>query len=248
VYPAIGLTSTDLPVVLWQQVVCYPPPYPFIEKIYWSTFNGETWQYAVPMENLSQSEKPSLVIDNGGNIHATWQLNTWVDLTVYDSIMYSHYNGSVWSSPINISGAIDKENSVSSYIASDPQGNLHVVWVSFGNEWPIAPAVYYTYHNSVVEVRENQPPMPPLKFALEQNYPNPFNPSTVITYSIPTQSLVTLAVYDILGREIATLLDSRQLPGQHSVLFDARDIASGVYFYQLKANGEVATRKMLSIH
>ncbi|MDD3558424.1 MAG: T9SS type A sorting domain-containing protein, partial [Melioribacteraceae bacterium] len=86
----------------------------------------------------------------------------------------------------------------------------------------------------------------PEKFHLSQNYPNPFNPSTVIKYSIAgQQEFVTLKVFDVLGREIATLVNKKQSPGNYSVTFDARELSSGVYFYQLTAGKAKETKKMI---
>jgi len=84
----------------------------------------------------------------------------------------------------------------------------------------------------------------PEHFSLEQNYPNPFNPSTTISYHLGSRSHVTLAVFDILGREVSTLVNSIEDPGFKSVLWEASEVASGVYFYQLKAGPYIATRKM----
>lgn len=77
----------------------------------------------------------------------------------------------------------------------------------------------------------------PESFGLNQNYPNPFNPTTVISYQISTVSHVTLKVYDVLGREVANLVDQRQNAGYYNVIFDASRFASGVYFCRLVANG-----------
>ncbi len=94
----------------------------------------------------------------------------------------------------------------------------------------------------------------PMEFILLQNYPNPFNPSTVIGYRVQGSGygVVTLKVYDILGREVVTLVNGRESPGMHTVRFDARlpggqgsGLASGVYFYRLTAGGMSQTRKML---
>ena len=89
----------------------------------------------------------------------------------------------------------------------------------------------------------------PRAFELEQNYPNPFNPSTAIRFSLPATEKVTLAVYDILGKRVATLLDGEQLnTGQHTVDFDASALASGVYTYRLQAGSEfVQSRRMLLV-
>jgi hypothetical protein len=87
----------------------------------------------------------------------------------------------------------------------------------------------------------------PDDFILEQNYPNPFNPSTVISYQLPVSSDVTLKVYDILGNEIATLVDEHKPAGRYEVDFNASSLSSGVYFYQLKANNFIKTKKMILI-
>jgi agmatine deiminase len=89
----------------------------------------------------------------------------------------------------------------------------------------------------------------PGSFALEQNYPNPFNPSSVITYQLPVSSDVTLKVYDILGNEIVTLVDEYKQAGKYKVEFNPvsgnRNLASGIYFYQLKVDSFIETKKML---
>ncbi len=76
-------------------------------------------------------------------------------------------------------------------------------------------------------------------FFLSQNYPNPFNPSTIIKYSIPQSSLVQLRVYDVLGREVSSLVSERKSKGEHAVEFNAKNIPSGVYFYQLQSSPSI---------
>ncbi|MCX6121268.1 MAG: C25 family cysteine peptidase [Ignavibacteriales bacterium] len=85
----------------------------------------------------------------------------------------------------------------------------------------------------------------PESFALKQNYPNPFNPTTVIVYQLPAQSNVTLIVFDMLGREVKTLVNDRQSAGLHSVIFNASGLTSGVYFYRLQAGSFTETKKLL---
>jgi hypothetical protein len=94
-------------------------------------------------------------------------------------------------------------------------------------------------------VSDLAPAMIPSEFALRQNYPNPFNPSTVVSYQLPVASKVRLIVYDLLGREVAKLLDEVKEPGTYSVTWDAAGLASGVYFYSLQAASFVQTRKMM---
>ncbi len=85
----------------------------------------------------------------------------------------------------------------------------------------------------------------PGEFALRQNYPNPFNPSTTIQYDVPAASRVSIRVYDMLGREVATLVDGDVAAGIHTVSFDARNLASGVYVYRLETAGKVMNRSMM---
>jgi hypothetical protein len=90
----------------------------------------------------------------------------------------------------------------------------------------------------------------PTEYSLSQNYPNPFNPSTTIKYSIPNVEsghapTVLLKVYDILGREVATLVNKQQKAGNYEVTFNALNLTSGVYFYRLKSGGFTQSKKMI---
>ena len=98
---------------------------------------------------------------------------------------------------------------------------------------------------AIVAVEE--PRTTPDRFLLEQNYPNPFNPTTVIRYQVPVASDVRLVVYDLLDREISTLVNETKNAGYYRVEFDARDLSSGVYFYRLRAGDFVLTRKWLLV-
>ncbi|HEX2961250.1 MAG TPA: T9SS type A sorting domain-containing protein [Ignavibacteriales bacterium] len=84
----------------------------------------------------------------------------------------------------------------------------------------------------------------PSSYSLVQNYPNPFNPSTFITYEIPKAGMVTLRVYDILGRQVAQLVNESQNAGKYSVTFNAADLPSGIYIYELRANDFQMSKKM----
>ena len=85
----------------------------------------------------------------------------------------------------------------------------------------------------------------PSEFKLEQNFPNPFNPTTNISYSVAAPIMVTLKVYDVLGREIKTLVNNLQSPGNYTITFDARGLSSGVYFYRLSAGDFNVSKKLM---
>ena len=82
-------------------------------------------------------------------------------------------------------------------------------------------------------------------FALDQNYPNPFNPSTTVRYELPKDSRVSLRVFNILGQEVATLVNGEQKAGYKSIEWNAGSVASGVYFYRLEAGDFSASKKLL---
>jgi len=86
----------------------------------------------------------------------------------------------------------------------------------------------------------------PASFALDQNYPNPFNPSTTIQFQVQKAGRVSLKVYNILGEQVATLLDEAKAAGSYAVSFDAGTLASGMYFYRLSSDAGLSeTRKMV---
>ncbi len=87
----------------------------------------------------------------------------------------------------------------------------------------------------------------PLQFQLEQNYPNPFNPKTVISYQLPVKSIVSLKLYDILGREVATLVNEIKSAGNHAAVWNAKHLPSGIYFCRLAAGGFTQIKKLALI-
>ena len=102
-------------------------------------------------------------------------------------------------------------------------------------------------HNRIILTKDGEEDLltAPVEFALEQNYPNPFNPTTTIKYSIPEAGNVELKVYDILGNEVATLVNEVKSPGNYAAEFDASVFASGVYIYTINANNFAQSKKMI---
>lgn len=111
--------------------------------------------------------------------------------------------------------------------------NMEIPWAD--------PFLFFTKEHPSA-ITEDHPA--PTRFDLKHNHPNPFNPSTKIPYTIPETSHVTLEVYDITGKKVATLVNDIKNAGYHQVIFDASCLSSGLYIYRLKAGGKVFTRKM----
>ena len=96
----------------------------------------------------------------------------------------------------------------------------------------------------MADVEDAQNPIP-TEYKLDQNYPNPFNPSTKISWQSPVSSKQTIKVFDVLGNEVATLVDEYKPAGMYNVQFTMNNLASGIYYYQLRAGDFVETKKMI---
>lgn len=97
-----------------------------------------------------------------------------------------------------------------------------------------------------VSVADDEKELPKV-FALHQNYPNPFNPQTKIRFEIPDRAHVVLHVYNLMGQEVATLLDATKEPGRYDVIFDASELSTGIYFYRLNAGNYTSVRKLILV-
>ena len=143
-------------------------------------------------------------------------------------------------------------DAASSWTNSSPNGlNRHVGlidMVTLGSEisaWATGVGdTVYRFHRTLTGVNEHPQPMPG-EFSLSQNYPNPFNPRTTIRFSLSSRSQTLIKVFDLPGRELATLVDGSTEAGAHSVEWDASSLASGVYLYRIQAGDWIETRKML---
>jgi hypothetical protein len=139
----------------------------------------------------------------------------------------------VWSAT---GGTIDQRGV---FVAGSTAGQFEVVASEAGGLVTGRAAV------NILGAVSNEDEALPASFALAQNYPNPFNPSTIIQFDLPTSEHVELVVFDLAGREVDRLVDGSRPAGRHRVLFDSRDLPSGIYLYRLRAGSFVTTMRML---
>ncbi len=149
-----------------------------------------------------------------------------------------------WPVPVDL--AYSNPDLITGGLSGFPVGDLNwfpaqkAAWLAQRNEEYAN--IDWIYYDAVKD-----PGILPSEFRLLQNYPNPFNPSTKIQYAISSRQLVILKVYDMLGREVATLVNEEQKAGNYEVEFNGSNLASGIYIYRLKAGNFIATKKMLLI-
>jgi hypothetical protein len=117
------------------------------------------------------------------------------------------------------------------------------IFIDLGNDGTIDDTIFVK--NQATNMEDEGSLLSPDSYNLAQNFPNPFNPTTSIRYSIPKRSNVTLKVYDILGNEVANLVNEEKDQGVYTVNFNAIGLSSGIYFYTLRAEGFIQTKKML---
>jgi glycosidase len=137
-------------------------------------------------------------------------------------------------------------NATKSVVFTSGAASMTVSLPAYGSAVFVLDTVAHTLVLPVLTgVEEQRGASVPNEISLYQNYPNPFNPKTAIQYSVPITQYVSLKVYDVLGRELAVLVNERKDAGVHEVKFDASRVSSGVYFYRLTAGSFVDTKKML---
>ncbi len=179
------------------------------------------------------------VVDNAGNpVAGTMVLATDQNQEVY-SYGITNANGNY-----TISGLIPGSYSITPEKYDYNSTQSSDVTVDYNTAYS-ATASFSITPESVTSVKQSSNTV--TNFVLNQNYPNPFNPTTVISYSIPNETRVTLRVYNILGKEVATLVNGEKPAGNYNIIFNGSNLASGVYFYQLTAGNFMATKKLMLI-
>ncbi len=176
--------------------------------------------------------------------YLSWVLPAQSESSLTYTIEYS--TSPDFTSPIVINGV---QNPFVQISELEPQ--QHYYWrvksIANGTESYYSPVGNFTTNGLTAVGDESELPK---EFAISQNYPNPFNPTTMIKFQLPKEQFVTLKVYDLLGKEIRTLVEGNIQAGYHKVVWDATDnfgnkVTSGIYFYRITAGNNVVTKKML---
>lgn len=186
--------------------------------LYRTTDHGTTW-IQIGLQNTSVSS----ILINGSRIFSS---------TYGSGVFFSTDYGSSWNT---LNSGLTNLNV--RHLCLAPNGFLFAATSGGGVHRSMSPITSVGQFKSQI----------PTHYFLQQNYPNPFNPFTTIEYFLPTQSFVTLTVFDLLGRRVAVLSSEVQPPGMKSVRFDATEIPSGIYFYRLQTAKFVQTKKMLLV-
>jgi hypothetical protein len=157
--------------------------------------------------------------------------------------------GNQWGMPSRVSlrtgGHIWRSKYSSVGIKLNSADNTLVFWSQdLGGFGYVGSELWCTFNSGIPTGVEDKE-ITPSDFSLSQNYPNPFNPTTEINYSIPAFRNVVIKVYDVLGKEVATLVNEEKPAGSYEVQFDASKLSSGIYLYKLQAGSFVKTKKMI---
>jgi hypothetical protein len=199
------------------------------------------WRFGAFQDTTLRSETPAVVIEKGQGLGA----------------FYRHYTGSEWLGRFGWRAyPLGNIWSVPAQIADYAPSSIRPAAVALGDQtWGVAyvvadtipayRAVMFATHHQVPTAIAAEPLTEPAAFDLTQNFPNPFNPTTVISGQCPVAGHVRIAVYDILGREVAVLMDEGKEPGTFEVTWDAHGFASGVYMCRMAAGAFIQTRRML---
>ena len=221
-----------------------------------STDGGRTWSAPIRVNDDTSSTAwqwfGTMSVAPTGRIDVVWLDTRDNPGSANSSLYYSHSmnDGVTWSQNVRLSGSFNpylgwpQQNKMGDYfhMISDSLG-AHLAWAAtFNGEQDV---YYGRLSFPLVSVDEGGDEKVPTLFSLSQNYPNPFNPVTNFKFSIANSQLTILKVYDILGREVTTLVNEVKQPGSYGVTWDATGIASGVYFCRLSTPEFVQTRKLV---
>ncbi|NWF51423.1 MAG: T9SS type A sorting domain-containing protein [Ignavibacteriaceae bacterium] len=229
------VTDSGLNVyVVWEDVRDTNP------EIYYkhSPDNGTSWETDTRLTNHSSNKNSPSVAVSGTNIHIIWADSRDGNAEIYYKCSVD--GGTSWQSDTRLTN-FDGSSQYPSIALSGTV--VHIVWY---DDRDANTEIYYKRNptgNPTGIININSETL--AEFKLYQNYPNPFNPSTKISWQAPVGSHQVLKVFDILGNEVATLVDEYKEAGNYEVDFNAASLSSGVYFYRLNTGDYVKTMKMV---
>ncbi len=224
-----------------------------------TSYYSPTHSFAYPNYSANANSSMSLSFPLNLSSYPVAYLEFWHKYGVetgydYCYVEVSSDNGNTWQNVATYNGTLTTWTKQSFDISSkvNLSGNFRIRFrlTSDGNTqstgWYVDDIKITNYQGQITGIGNLNNQIPE-KYSLEQNYPNPFNPSTNINFALPKQGFVKLVVYDITGRVVNTLLNEDKKAGTYSILFNAENLASGVYYYKIESGDFQSTRKMLLI-
>lgn len=200
--------------------------------------------YNYMINNWLNFSTMTLQSPNGGEVWVVGETAeiTWTDVNVYDvKIELSEDEGVSWSTIVESTPNVGTYSWVVESTVSSTQCLIRITNIDDTLVYDMSDAVFTITIPSDIEEFENGIPT---EFNLSQNYPNPFNPVTLIKYQVPEASLVSVKIYDLIGREVAVLVNEVKQTGSYQVKFNGENFASGVYFYKMVAGDFSSVKKM----
>ncbi|MGD1007418.1 MAG: S8 family serine peptidase [Ignavibacteriaceae bacterium] len=205
-----------------------------VKNVYQLLFNNTTKKDLYAMAGLILAD-----VDTANKLsHINDVINSYgtdniVEYALFDKFVYYHFDK---GDKQNAAAVLSKLDNM--FLLSSEDIEVHII---------NGDTAYYKIDLAKKPALQEAVSQIPTVYALFNNYPNPFNPSTIIQYQLPTNGMVTIKVYDILGREVKTLVNDYKTAGNYSVSFDASKLASGIYFYQIRAGNFITTKKMMLV-
>lgn len=175
----------------------------------------------------------SLALDHSGNVYTSGYefINSYAELV---TLKYNSFGARIWRINYNYNS---NSNNYSSGIVTDNNGNVYVAGTCNDDFVTIK-------YSQTVDINSTNTQIPE-KYFLSQNYPNPFNPMTTIKYGTPKSGLVQVKIYDILGKEVMDLVNENKIAGNYQVNFNGVNYSSGIYFYRIKIDDFVDSKRMV---
>lgn len=202
--------------------------------------------YFYVYDNYAPTSPQNLSVSQGSNNNPRldWSANSESDLSYYEIWRKVHETGDIWQSIGTTSNTyyVDED-----YYYAPGAGNFGLTYRVRAKDVNNN----YSSYSSEVSTRGEEIGKKSViansqfDFVLQQNYPNPFNPTTKVSYSIKEEGLVTLKVYDVLGNEVAVLVNEEKEAGVHSIVFDSGKLASGIYIYKIRFKNKVESKRMI---